>query len=147
MADIIRTGTASWDGDLRSGKGITSTGSGGLRDLNYSFRSRFENGQGTNPEEMIASAHAACFSMALSMILGDQGHPPQNISTKANLTLSKTESGFKVSKIHLQTEGRVSGIDEPTFRKAAETAKENCPISKLLKPGLESLTLESKLVG
>ncbi len=146
MADIIRTGSASWRGDIRSGKGTTSTGGGGLRDLNYSFHSRFENGAGTNPEELIAAAHASCFSMALSKFLGDAGHPPEIINTKANVTLSKTETGFKVSRIHLQTEGRVNGIDEPTFRKAAETAKEQCPISLLLKPGLEALTLESRLL-
>jgi len=145
MADIIRTGTAAWSGDLSNGKGTTSTGGGGLKDFNYSFHSRFENGQGTNPEELIAAAHASCFSMALSKILGDQGHPPQNINTKASVTLSKTATGFKVTKIHLQTEGRVSGLDEKGFRQAAETAKENCPISVLLKPGLESMTLEARL--
>src|SRR5690348_340157 len=99
MADIVRTGSAIWNGDLRSGKGTTSTGGGGIRDLNYSFHSRFENGQGTNPEELIAAAHASCFSMALSKILGDQGHVPQNITTKAHLTMVKTESGFKITKV------------------------------------------------
>lgn len=146
MADINRTGSASWSGDLRSGKGTTSTGGGGIKDLNYSFTSRFENGPGTNPEELIAAAHASCFSMALSKILSDQGNTPQNVTTRAQVTLSKTDSGFKVSRIHLQTEGRVPGLDEAGFKKAAETAKDHCPISQLLKPGLESLTMESKLI-
>src|SRR5690349_8645272 len=103
MADIIRTASATWSGDLRNGKGTTSTAGGGLRDLNYSFHSRFENGAGTNPEELIAAAHASCFSMALSKMLSDSGHVPDTIRTTAKLTLSKTESGFKVTRIHLQT--------------------------------------------
>lgn len=114
--------------------------------MKYSFRSRFEDGAGTNPEELIAAAHASCFSMALSKILGDQGHAPEKISTKASLTLSKTEAGFKISKLHLQTEGRVAGMDEAAFREAAEKAKANCPVSMLLKPGLETLTLDAKLL-
>jgi lipoyl-dependent peroxiredoxin len=146
MADIVRTGSASWSGDLKTGSGQTSTGAGGVRELNYSFRSRFEDGPGTNPEELIAAAHASCFSMALSKILGDQGHAPQSVRTTARLTMAKTDTGFKVSKVHLQTEGRVEGLDDGAFRAAAEKAKENCPISVLLKPGLESLSLESKLV-
>jgi lipoyl-dependent peroxiredoxin len=145
MAEIIRTGSARWQGDLRTGKGTTSTGGGGLRELNYSFQSRFENGPGTNPEELIAAAHASCFSMALSKTLADAGHPAQTISTQASVSLAKTATGFKVTKIHLQTEGEVSGLDEPAFRQAAESAKENCPISVLLKPGLESLTLDARL--
>lgn len=146
MAEIIRSGSASWNGDLMSGNGSTSTGGGGIQNLNYSFRSRFENGAGTNPEEMIASAHASCFSMALSKILGDEGHPPQKITTSANLTMTKADSGFRITKIHLRTEGQVAGLDEAAFRRAAETAKENCPVSMLLKPGLQSLTLEARLV-
>jgi lipoyl-dependent peroxiredoxin len=145
MADIQRTATASWSGDLRTGKGVTSTGGGGLREVNYSFQSRFENGPGTNPEELIASAHASCFSMALSKILSDDGHAPQKISTKASLTMSKSEAGFRITKILLQTEGQVPNIDEAAFKRAAEKAKENCPVSLLLKPGLQSLSLEATL--
>ena len=145
MADIKRTASAAWSGDLRNGKGSTSTGGGGLRDLNYSFHSRFENGPGTNPEELIAAAHASCFSMALSKILGDQGKTPDRISTKATLTMAKTETGFKITRVHLETEGRVPGIDESDFKQAAEKAKEGCPISALLKPGLEAVTLDAKL--
>ncbi len=147
MADIIRTGSASWSGDLVHGQGTTSTGGGGLRDLNYSFRSRFENGPGTNPEELIAAAHASCFTMALSKTLADQGHAPQSVTTKASLTMVKAGAGFKISKIHLQTEGRVTGLDEKGFRDAAERAKESCPVSLLLKPGLESLTLDARLLS
>jgi lipoyl-dependent peroxiredoxin len=147
MAEITRTASAFWNGDLRSGQGATSTGSGGLRDLNYSFHSRFENGPGTNPEELIASAHASCFSMALSKILGDQGHPPKSITTKASLLMIKTDAGFKISKVHLHTEGQVPGIDASAFQQAAEKAKENCPVSALLKPGLDTITLEAKLLS
>ena len=145
MADIVRTASASWNGDLRNGKGTTSTGGGGLKDLPYSFHSRFEQGPGTNPEELIAAAHASCFSMALSKILGDRGHAPENITTRANLTMVKTEAGFKVTRIDLQTEGRVPGMDQAGFQEAANLAKENCPISVLLKPGLERISLEAKL--
>jgi lipoyl-dependent peroxiredoxin len=146
MAEITRTASASWDGALRDGQGKTSTGSGGLRDLNYSFRSRFENGAGTNPEELIAAAHASCFSMALSKILGDQGHTPRSITTKASLLMNKTDTGFKISRIELKTEARVEGVDAAAFKQAAETAKENCPVSVLLKPGLDALTLEAELL-
>ncbi len=146
MADITRTASATWSGDLRAGKGSTSTGSGGLRDLHYSFHSRFETGPGTNPEELIASAHASCFSMALSKILGDQGKTPERISTKATLTMGKTDTGFKITKVHLDTEGKVPGLDESGFKQAAEKAKDGCPISVLLKPGLEAVTLQARLV-
>lgn len=145
MADIVRTGSASWSGNLQNGNGTTSTGGGGLQHLNYSFRSRFENAAGTNPEELIAAAHASCFSMALSKILGDDGHPPERIHTKASLTMEKADAGFRITKVHLETEGQVPGVDEEAFRQSAEKAKENCPISMLLKPGLQSLTMEARL--
>jgi lipoyl-dependent peroxiredoxin len=147
MADITRTASATWNGDLRGGKGTTTTGSGGLRELNYSFHSRFEQGAGTNPEELIASAHASCFSMALSKILGEQGHTPQSIRTQASVGMSKTDAGFKISKVHLRTEARVPGITASAFQHAADTAKDLCPVSVLLKPGLDTLTLDAKLLG
>jgi lipoyl-dependent peroxiredoxin len=146
MADIERNGSATWKGDLKSGQGATSTGGGGIKDVNYSFQSRFESGSGTNPEEMIAAAHASCFSMALSKILGDGGHAPEQIRTQAKVSMQKTDTGFKVSKIHLDTEGKVPGLDAEGFKQAAEKAKENCPISVLLKPGLEGLTMDARLV-
>ena len=148
MPDILRHASGTWSGDLQSGAGTASTESGALQNAKISFASRFnEPMTGSNPEELIAAAHAACFSMALSATLGRQGHTPRQISTKATLTLDKGESGFKVTKIHLETEGSVPGIDETTFKQAAEAAKETCPISTLLKPGLEALTLDARLVN
>lgn len=146
MTDLHRSGSAQWSGDLKTGKGTVSTGSGVLRETNYSFTSRFEEGQGTNPEELIAAAHASCFSMALSKILNDGGHPPEQVTTRAMLTLMRGETGFKITKIHLETEARVAGVSEADFKQSAEKAKENCPISVLLKPGLEKLTLDARLV-
>jgi osmotically inducible protein OsmC len=145
MPDFHRTATAEWLGDLQTGEGKTTTGSGGVSALSYSVRSRFGNGRGTNPEELIASAHASCFSMMLSKILTDQGKPPTRISTKANLTLHQDNRGVKITTIHLVTEGTVEGLDREEFRRAAEQAKEQCPVSKLLKPGLESISLEANL--
>ena len=147
MPDIQRHATASWAGDLHSGAGTASTESGVLRDAKVTFSSRFEEGAGSNPEELIAAAHAACFSMALSAGLSGQGHPPQEIRTRATLNLSKGEGGFKITKIHLDTEGDVPGIDEASFKAAAEQAKETCPISVLLKPGLQELTVAARLAS
>ncbi len=148
MPDILRHASGTWAGDLQTGTGTASTESGALHDAKVSFATRFnEPMTGSNPEELIAAAHASCFSMALSATLGRQGHTPRKISTKATLTLKRGESGFKVTKIHLETEGDVPGIDEATFKQAAETAKDTCPISTLLKPGLEALTLDARLVS
>ncbi|MFL5804784.1 MAG: OsmC family protein [Roseiflexaceae bacterium] len=148
MPDILRHASGTWAGDLQSGTGSASTESGALRDAKISFTSRFEGPvSGSNPEELIAAAHAACFSMALSGTLGRGGHTPKEIRTKATLTLNKGEAGFKITGIHLETEGEVPGIDEATFKQAAETAKETCPVSALLKPGLQTLTVDAKLVG
>jgi len=147
MADIVREATAVWAGTLQKGRGMTSTGSGALREAAYSFPSRFESGQGTNPEELIASAHASCFSMALSKVLGDQGYESDEIRTRAQLTLVRAGDGFKISKIHLETRGRVPNISDDDFQSAAEAAKENCPVSLLLKPGLDELTLDAHLAS
>src|SRR5437588_5166373 len=145
MADIQRQAQAQWNGDLRSGSGTTSTSSGALRDLAYSVPSRFESGKGTNPEELIAAAHASCFSMMLAKILGDRKKTPKDIETKATLTLSQRSGGWKISKIHLETEASGDGIDEAILKSAAEQAKEQCPVSVLLKPGLEAITLDVRL--
>ena len=145
MADIQRHGQAHWTGDLGSGSGKTSSGSGAFRDLPYSVPSRFESGKGTNPEELIAAAHASCFSMMLAKILGDMKKTPKEISTKATLTLAQRGGGWKISTIHLETEAGGEGIDEATLKNAAQQAKEQCPISVLLKPGLESITLDVRL--
>jgi lipoyl-dependent peroxiredoxin len=147
MGDINRQGMAVWEGDLKSGKGTTSSGSGSLRELPYSVPSRFESGKGTNPEELIAAAHASCFSMMLAKLLGDAGIKPKRISTKADLTLRLDASGAKITKIHLTTEISAEGAEAGTLQKTAEQAKEQCPISLLLKPGLESLTMEAKVAG
>src|SRR5256885_14577030 len=116
MADIQRQAQAQWNGDLRSGSGKTSTRSGTIKDLAYSVPSRFESGNGTNPEEMIASAHASCFSMMLAKILGDQNKTAKQISTTATLTMRMDASGPKISKIHIATEAAVPGMDEASFR-------------------------------
>jgi osmotically inducible protein OsmC len=145
MADIKREGRAVWKGGLKDGSGTTTTQSGFLKDLPYSVPSRFENAKGTNPEELIAAAHASCFSMMLSKSLGDQGKTAQQISTTATLTMRMDGSGPKISGIHLVTQASVPGMDAAAFQKAAQEAKDKCPISNLLRPGLESLTLDAKL--
>ena len=142
MADIQRMAEARWRGDLRTCSGTTSSGSGVLREVAYSVPSRFENGKGTNPEELLAAAHASCFSMMLAKILGDQQKTAREIHTKATLTLGQRGGGWKIVKVHLDTE--VSGVDAETLKQAAADAKEQCPVSVLLKPGLESLTLDAR---
>lgn len=119
------------------------TGKGGYEG-SYSFKSRFEEGEGTNPEELIGAAHAGCFSMALSKLLTDAGHPPTSVETTAKVHLEKTDAGMTVTRIELDTVGEVPGMDEAEFTKHAEAAKANCPISRLLAPGTE-ITLTSRL--
>jgi lipoyl-dependent peroxiredoxin len=140
----IRTADAVWQGDLKGGKGNIKFG-GGAFDGQYSFSSRFEEGTGTNPEELIAAAHASCFSMALSNGLSQAGHPPTEVKTTAKVHLEKGAQGFGIPKIDLVTVASVPGIDEATFQEQAETAKKNCPISKLLSAA--EITLDAKLVG
>src|SRR4051794_40505908 len=139
----IRTATARWEGNLTEGSGTIKTGKGGLQG-NYSFKSRFEEGEGTNPEELIAAAHSGCFSMAFSKGLADAGFTPTSVETVAKVHLDKTDAGFGVSRIELETVGAVPGIDEATFQKIAADAKENCPISRLLSPGA-AISLSAKL--
>ena len=146
MADIQRQASAHWSGELLRGSGKTSTSSGALCDVPYSVPSRFENAKGTNPEELIAAAHASCFSMMLAKLLGDAKKTPRDIHTNASLTLSNASGGWKITKIHLQTEVSAEGLDADTLNRVAGQAKEQCPISVLLKPGLESLTLDVKLM-
>jgi lipoyl-dependent peroxiredoxin len=141
MADIQRSGQAHWSGNLLQGSGTTSTGSGVLRDVPYSVPSRFERAKGTNPEELLAAAHASCFSMMLAKILGDQKIPVKSIDTKATLSLGQRGGGWKITTIHLETEASGEGLNEETLKRAADQAKEQCPVSVLLKPGLESITL------
>jgi len=128
-----RKASAVWKGGLKDGKGEFSVPSGVFSHLPYSFATRFENAQGTNPEELIAAAHASCFSMALSAQLGNAGITPESINTTANLTLEKLESGFAITKIHLDVHAKIPNGDEAAFQKAAEAAKAGCPVSKVLK--------------
>jgi len=127
-----RTATAQWKGGLKDGKGTVSTQSGVLSQTQYSFSTRFENGVGTNPEELVAAAHAGCFSMALSAQLGNANMTAQSIDTKATLTMEKTDAGFTITAINLDVKARIPGGNKAAFDKAAEEAKKNCPISRLL---------------
>ena len=127
----IRKANAVWEGNLKEGKGRVKLGSGSFEG-SYSFLSRFEEGQGTNPEELIGAAHAGCFSMALAHALSEAGYKVMQISTEAKVSLGKDEGGFKINTIELDTEGRVAGIDETAFIKYAEEAKKNCPVSRAL---------------
>ncbi len=146
MPELSRTASATWLGDLRTGTGRASTGSGALREAVVTYPSRFESGEGSNPEELLAAAHAACFSMALAARLSREGATPERIDTKATVTLHVGEAGPRITRVHLETQARVTGVDEGKFREVAEAAKEGCPVSQLLKPGLESLTLDARLV-
>lgn len=139
----VRSSSARWQGDLKSGQGTMKLGSGAYEGP-YSFPSRFENGQGTNPEELIAAAHAGCFSMAFSLFLGNAGYTPTRIDTTAKVHLEPSGGGFAISRIELQTEADIPGIDEATFQQQAQAAKENCPVSKALAGPQISLT--AKLV-
>ncbi len=139
----IRTANARWEGTLIEGTGVMRTGKGGLEG-NYSFKSRFEEGEGTNPEELIGAAHAGCFSMALSKVLTDAGFPPSAVETTANVHLDKVDGAQTVTSIDLVTVGTVPGIDDAAFQKVADVAKANCPISRLLAPGTE-ITLSATL--
>ena len=128
-----RTASAVWNGSLKEGKGTITTQSGVLSDSPYSFITRFENGKGTNPEELIAAAHAGCFTMALSAQLGTMNFTPQTLRTSAKLTLEKLDASSTISKIHLDVSARVPGLSASAFESAAASAKANCPVSRLLK--------------
>jgi osmotically inducible protein OsmC len=128
---ITRNAKAEWTGNLRDGQGKVKLGSGAFEGA-YGFRSRFESGTGTNPEELIAAAHAGCFSMALSAGLSAAGFPPKRVHTTAKVQLDKIGDGFAIPRIDLETEAEVPGIEEAAFQQQAETAKKNCPISKAL---------------
>lgn len=137
-----RKASAVWKGGLKDGKGTISSTSGVLSSTPYSFGTRFENTPGTNPEELIAAAHAGCFSMALSAQLGNAGFTPESINTTATLTLEKLESGFAITTVHLEVVGRVPKADNAAFQKAAENAKSGCPVSKVLNA---KITMSAKL--
>ena len=138
--------SAVWTGSLKEGKGTISTATGVLNNANYSFATRFEGASsGTTPEELIAAAHASCYSMALGATLGGEGFTPKSIETHAAVTLAKVEGGFAVTKIALTTTASVPGVSEEAFQKAAAGAKAGCPISKLFANNTE-ITLDAKLV-
>jgi osmotically inducible protein OsmC len=139
-----RKANAIWKGGLKDGKGTVSTASGVLSNTQYSFSTRFENGQGTNPEELIAAAHAGCFSMALSAELGKAGITPQSIETTADLTLDKQDAGWTITTIHLNVRARIPGADQTAFRNAAEAAKAGCPVSRVLRA---NITMDAQLVS
>jgi lipoyl-dependent peroxiredoxin len=137
-----RKASAVWQGGLKDGKGAISTDSGVLENTQYSFSTRFEEGKGTNPEELIAAAHAGCFSMALSGQLGNAGLTADRINTVAAVTLEKTDAGFTVTKVHLDVTAKIPGATEEAFQTAAANAKAGCPISRLLKA---EITMDAKL--
>lgn len=128
-----RTASAVWTGGLKDGKGSVTTQSGVLSSTPYSFTTRFESTKGTNPEELIAAAHAGCFTMALSAQLGTMNVTPQSLRTNATLTFEKLDAGWTISKIHLDVAGRVPGMSAEAFQNAAQSAKANCPVSRVLK--------------
>lgn len=139
-----RSASAVWHGGLEDGKGTLSTQSGTLKETQYSYSTRFENGVGTNPEELIAAAHAGCFTMALSAQLTDAKMVPDTLETSAVVTLEKTDDGPTVTKIHLTTRAKVPGAEKERFDELAKKAKEGCPISRLLKAA--EITLDAQLV-
>jgi osmotically inducible protein OsmC len=139
-----RTGSAVWQGGIRDGKGTVSTESGVLDGAQYSFSTRFEDGKGTNPEELLAAAHAGCFSMALSKQLNDAGFTADSINTTAAVRLEKTDAGFQITRVHLDVTARVPGADQAAFETAANNAKAGCPVSRLFNA---EITLDAKLEG
>lgn len=140
----VRSADAQWNGKLKDGNGTMRMGGGGWEGP-YSFASRFEEGQGTNPEELIAAAHAGCFSMALSGELGKAGHDPKSVATTAKVHLNKSDAGFSITRVHLETEAEVPGLDAGEFQKLAEAAKKGCPVSRALQA--VEITLDATLKG
>jgi len=137
-----RNAKAVWKGGLKDGKGTISTDSGVLSDTQYSFNTRFEEGKGTNPEELIAAAHAGCFSMALSAQLEDVGLTAESIRTTASVRLDKTDAGFAITSVHLDVAAQVPGADRQAFETAAQNAKAGCPVSKVLNA---EITMDARL--
>ena len=137
-----RTAKAQWKGDLKSGKGTISSGSGVLSNTQYSFRDRFEDGTGTNPEELLAAAHAGCFSMALSLMLQNEGLKADSIDTTCTISLEKEGDGFAIKRSHLDLVAKIPGAGQDAFDRATQAAKEGCPVSKLFDT---EITLNAKL--
>jgi osmotically inducible protein OsmC len=141
---IVKKASAHWAGDLKTGIGSISTETGVLREAPYGFKARFEGGKGTNPEELIGAAHAGCFSMALSMILGNAGFTADSIDTQAEVTLDQVEGGFAISAVHLILKAKVPGATQEQFDDLTRQAKEGCPVSKVLNA---KITLDATLVS
>ncbi len=139
-----RTASAVWTGNLKEGKGSVSTAGGALRETPYGFSSRFENGAGTNPEELIAAAHAGCFTMATSAALGRAGFTPDRLATEATVTLEQVQGNWTITTIHLKMDARVPGISKEKFAEIAADAKANCPVSRVLKA---DITLDAQLAS
>jgi osmotically inducible protein OsmC len=138
MVKIKRSAQARWQGNLKEGAGRISSESGAIEARPYSFSTRFEDEPGTNPEELLAAAHAACFSMAFSLALTEEGHTPEYVETHATCVMtSQPEGGFEITEMHLYVEGSAPGLDAETFREIAEEADKGCPVSNLLRPGLK----------
>ncbi len=137
-----KTASAHWQGDFKKGKGTVSTESGALKENPYGFNTRFEDSAGTNPEELIGAAHASCFSMAFSLLLGEENFTADSIDTKATVTLEKQDDGFAVTAVHLEMHARIADIDQAKFEEIADKAKNGCPISKLLNA---DITLDASL--
>ena len=137
-----KTASAHWQGGIKDGKGTLSTQSGALENAPYGFNTRFEDQPGTNPEELLGAAHAGCFSMALSKELGEAGMTAESIDTQAEVTLDKADGGFAITAVHLTLKARIPGADRAAFEKAVETAKNGCPVSKVLNA---EITLEAVL--
>lgn len=139
-----RSAQAKWQGDLKTGSGMLSAASGILANTPYSFHTRFEDGKGTNPEELLAAAHAGCFTMALSAQLGQAGLTPENLETSCTITLEKKDGNFAITESHLQLKARVPGATREAFDKAVQAAKTGCPVSKLFNT---NITLDAQLEG
>lgn len=138
-----RSASAHWSGGIKDGQGTMSTETGALREATYGFKSRFEDGPGTNPEELLGAAHAGCYSMALSLGLGEAGLIADSIDTKAEVSLDKDGDGFTISAVHLTCEAKVPGADKAAFARIAEATRQGCPVSKVLKA---NITLDARLL-
>jgi osmotically inducible protein OsmC len=141
---IVKKASAHWEGDLKSGIGSISTETGVLREAPYGFKARFEGGKGTNPEELIGAAHAGCFSMALSMILGNAGFTADSIDTQAEVSLDQVDGGFSITAVHLILKAKVPGASQQQFDELTQQAKEGCPVSKVLNA---NITLDATLLS
>ena len=143
MVKIIRNASAAWAGGLKDGKGSISLESGAMKDYPYGFAARFEGQKGTNPEELLGAAHAGCFTMALSLILGEAKLVAEQMDTTAEVSLEKVDDGFAITAVHLTLKAKIPGTDDKTFQELAAKAKAGCPVSKLLKA---NITLDASLV-